>query len=513
MTLAKSNPKIAQTHSCTERKRQSFGGISIAVKSNKTHNPRDAVAVRPRWLCFEALEARLLLSVSAEEQYFVYLLNRARHDPVAYQRQAGLPVDLSQIAPRPPLAVNDQLMRSADQRADEMACYDYIGHHSPVTKAWPNQVARSHGYALPSAWPNDNNFIESIAAGDWYDRADVPLDALIIDQGLPSATHRRHLLGVDGFYAENREIGIGFASEPNSTYDHYWTVHIARREEAGTFLTGVVFEDGNGNGRYDSGEGLPRVSIETIGLATLTNDAGGFSLAVPANGWYRIRASGPGLAVPVTGSVLVAEANVHVDILSGIRGVYVGFADRPTSAWTNPRDRFDVSNNQVVDPLDALQVINHLNTAGPGELAEFDPSDETLPPLLDVDGDGRVLPHDALYVINYLNRPDGSGEGEPEGRIEAARSSWFPPLAFDGFGDDPSDPMVSVPTRFDPRPSLAADVFPRIAWPASGERGRPAPIGTSRLASELGGLDDTFDTLLAPGNLDDLLTEIALGRP
>ena len=265
---------------------------------------------------------------------------------------------------------------------------------------------------MPSAWSNDNNFIESIAAGDWYDSADVPLEALIVDQGLPGADHRRHLLGVDSFYAENREIGVGYATETDSTYGHYWTVHIARQENAGIFLTGVVYDDRNGNGRYDADEGLPGVTVQANGLAATTNDAGGYSLAVSARGWYRVLASGPRLAVPVTGSVLVAGANVEVDIVSGVRGVYLDFADKPTSAWTNPRERLDVSDNAVVDPMDALQVINHLNTTGPAQLALPDLPDKMLPPLLDVDGDGLVLPHDALFVINYLNRTNNSGEGE-----------------------------------------------------------------------------------------------------
>ena len=260
------------------------------MKSKKTFTGRDAAAPRPRTLRFESLEDRLLLSVTAEEQQFVYLLNLARHDPVAYQREAGLAVDLSGIAPRPPLAVNDRLMRSASVRSDEMAEHDYFGHQSPVTGDWPNKVARDQGYALPSGWSDDTNYIESIAAGDWYDQAAAPFNALIVDQGLPTAAHRRHLLGVDAFYAENREIGVGYATNPASTYSRYWTVHIARQESADVFLTGVVFADGNGNGRYDAGEGLPEVTVQAAGRVATTNEAGGFSLAVPPNGSYRISA-------------------------------------------------------------------------------------------------------------------------------------------------------------------------------------------------------------------------------
>jgi hypothetical protein len=209
----------------------------------------------------------------------------------------------------------------------------------------------------------------------------------------------------------------------------------------------------------------------------------------------------------VTGSVLVAAANVHLDVISGVRGVYLDFAAKPTSAWTNPRDRLDVSNNQIVDPQDALQLINHLNAAGPGELAVLDPSDESMPPLLDVDGDGRVLPHDALYVINYLNRTDGSGEGEPEWTTDGGPQAWMPTLAVARVALDPRDSIVLVPARFDFRQTRAADVFPPLAWLASRES-VPTPIGASRLASEQESRDDTFDNLAAFDKSDELLTEI-----
>ncbi len=378
----------------------------------KTHTGRDAAAPRPRTLRFECLEARLLLSVSAEEQQFVYLLNLARHDPVAYQREVGLAVDLSGIAARPPLAVHECLMQSAGLRSDEMAQHDYFGHLSPVTGDWPNKVARDQGYDLPSGWADDENYIESISAGDWYDQAAAPLHALIVDQGRSTAGHRRHLLGVDAFYAENREIGVGYAADPASSYGRYWTVHIARRDPAEVFVTGVVFDDGDGDGRYDPGEGLPGVTLQAGDFSATTNDAGGFSLAVAPNRWYRIHASEPGSAVLATGNVLVGDANVEVDIRSGISGAFVNFANQPTSAWTNPQDRLDVSANRDVEPLDALQIINHLNATGPGQPALPAALAEPQPPFLDTDGDALVLPRDALLVINGLNRTPGGGEGE-----------------------------------------------------------------------------------------------------
>lgn len=55
---------------------------------------------------------------------------------------------------------------------------------------------------------------------------------------------------------------------------------------------------------------------------------------------------------------------------------------------------FDVSGNGQLDPLDALLVINSLNTVVSGEQA---------PAGLDVNADGQLTPLDALLIINRLN--------------------------------------------------------------------------------------------------------------
>ena len=78
------------------------------------------------------------------------------------------------------------------------------------------------------------------------------------------------------------------------------------------------------------------------------------------------------------------------------------------SAWQNPRDRFDVTNNQSVSALDVLQIVNEINRNGTRELAR---SGLTAPPYLDVNGDGYCTALDALQVVNWINSR-GSGEGE-----------------------------------------------------------------------------------------------------
>ncbi|HEY6564386.1 MAG TPA: GEVED domain-containing protein, partial [Pirellulaceae bacterium] len=85
------------------------------------------------------------------------------------------------------------------------------------------------------------------------------------------------------------------------------------------------------------------------------------------------------------------------------------------SDWQNPDDRYDVNDDGVTAPLDALRVITELDNhrvTDPltGMLPATRPDGEQY---YDVNGDGFVSPLDALLVINQLpstsNRPNPPG--------------------------------------------------------------------------------------------------------
>jgi VCBS repeat-containing protein len=83
--------------------------------------------------------------------------------------------------------------------------------------------------------------------------------------------------------------------------------------------------------------------------------------------------------------------------------------DVVSSLYQNPKNKFDVNNDGFVSPIDALIVINYLNTR------PVPPLETTLPPnYLDVDGSGFVSAVDILQVINFLNDRvvSRSAEGE-----------------------------------------------------------------------------------------------------
>ena len=254
------------------------------------------------------------------EQLFIYELNRARNNPARFDQANNLAADLSTVAPQPPLTVNYNLVASARFHADEMATFNYFAHQSAVTGDWPNKMARDHGYPLPSFYPNDQNNIESIAAGNLIDTALAALVLLIEDAGVVPPGHRIHLLGINAFFAGHREIGVGHAFNLASDFDHYWAIHTGVRDAsvaAPQFLTGVVFNDVNGNRRYDLAEGLAGVNVSNGVTTVQTNGAGGWSMFV-APGVYTLTASGGNLVGTPSAKVSVASGvNVEVDFISG----------------------------------------------------------------------------------------------------------------------------------------------------------------------------------------------------
>lgn len=98
------------------------------------------------------------------------------------------------------------------------------------------------------------------------------------------------------------------------------------------------------------------------------------------------------------------------------------------SPWQNPARPLDVDNDQTLSPLDALVLINRINTFGSGALPmRTNPLDY----YYDVDGDSQLTPLDVLQVINALNSGASGGLVFPNpGNSEVAPAGFISiPLA------------------------------------------------------------------------------------
>ena len=103
-----------------------------------------------------------------------------------------------------------------------------------------------------------------------------------------------------------------------------------------------------------------------------------------------------------------------------------------TATWTNPTEPLDVNNDTFISPLDALLILNDLNSVGARELGSPG-SGQTPPPFVDTNGDGFISPIDALSILNYLNSISSlqSTAAMPVSAIKGAES---PPSEFHGTG-------------------------------------------------------------------------------
>lgn len=117
---------------------------------------------------------------------------------------------------------NPVLSRVARARALDMGTRRYFRHVTPEGVG-PNRLVEGAGYALPSMYSHSRsaNNVEVITAGD-----DTPREAW--RSWLGSRSHRRQVLGLNPFFAEQTDYGVGHAEIPNSRYRHYWVLITAR---------------------------------------------------------------------------------------------------------------------------------------------------------------------------------------------------------------------------------------------------------------------------------------------
>ncbi len=107
------------------------------------------------------------------------------------------------------LKLNDQLNSAAQSHSNDMASKNFFDHTGSDGSDAGERISRT-GYK-PRTWA------ENIAAG-------YKTPAEVVAAWMNSSGHRANILNAD-----MREIGVGFAQNPNSTYTNYWTVDFAAR--------------------------------------------------------------------------------------------------------------------------------------------------------------------------------------------------------------------------------------------------------------------------------------------
>ncbi|MEM9783270.1 MAG: FG-GAP-like repeat-containing protein [Pseudomonadota bacterium] len=256
---------------------------------------------------------------TANEQYLIELINRARADPAAEARalginlNSGLPSGSINGSAKQPLAPVETLLNAADTHSQNMVRDDFFAHRGLDGLSATDRMFQAGWEPLRGSWATGENISARFSTGA------LPAASTIVShhEGLfKSPGHRQNILS-DRF----SEIGVGQATGDFVRNGTYWpNASIATQKFADggrTFVTGVVIDDRNGNEFYDIGEGLS-VTVTVTGsngfsFEGTTFASGGYSVVVPDNATYTVTFSGGALGGEITETVQVGTKNVKVD--------------------------------------------------------------------------------------------------------------------------------------------------------------------------------------------------------
>jgi serralysin len=243
---------------------------------------------------------------TADEQYMLELVNRARSDPAAEAARLGVSLGTITAAPKQPLAFDPDLIEAARLHSAWMLDADAFSHTGEGGSSAGQRMAAA-GYQFTGSWTWGENIAYRGGA------ATATTVESLHDALFRSSGHRANILN-----ATFREAGIGIEDGEYRGFTATMATQAFAKSGTEAFLTGVAFGDRDGDRFYDPGEGwgAVRVEAEGAGGATWTAttwDSGGYTLALPA-GSYSVTFSGGALAAPVTKAVTVGTSNVKLDL-------------------------------------------------------------------------------------------------------------------------------------------------------------------------------------------------------
>ena len=289
-----------------------------------------------------------MTTLAAPEQYLLELINRARLDPASEVPRDGL-TDLNQYIatttagypitadPKQPLAGSNLLAGVAEVHSDAMN----------TSKVLESTTKNGHNDAGDGGSPADRiahaGYIQNQVAGVTYRNENIGMSyttapGALTDSQIWGMTRSQH----EGLFKDDpsfnwgeggghrlamlddnmREVGIGVTS---GTYKGNNAIFVT--EEFGSsgtqsFLTGVVYNDKDGDHFYGMNEAVQGVTATVTNAAggavgsDATGSGGGWSVGEPG-GTYAVTFSGGGLAAAVSATVEGGNRNAKLDLVNG----------------------------------------------------------------------------------------------------------------------------------------------------------------------------------------------------
>lgn len=252
------------------------------------------------------------MTLNAHEQYILELINRGRLDPLAEAARFGIDLNQGLSAgqigghTQQVLAANAQLSAAASAHSFWMMDTDTFSHTGEGGSRVYDRITDA-GYQFTGPY---QTYGENLAYGGNTAGIDLNVQAEIRYNDLfLSAGHRRNTFN-DSF----REVGI---AHEQGMYGRFHASMLTENfATSGTdhFVTGVAYDDTNGNDFYGIGEGRAGITFSADGASQTTGSAGGYGLGVTPDGTTRvtIRDGGTTLA---TLDVDTSSQNAKLDLV------------------------------------------------------------------------------------------------------------------------------------------------------------------------------------------------------
>ena len=262
-----------------------FEDVGVSLRSGK-------VKLGGRWYNSYLLVLDFATSVmSCREMELMELVNQAREIPMSVAVSLGMDSDkivedlpvLEDILTNglPPFSFNESLYAAATAHGLDMLENNYYSYVSLDGSAVDDRISRE-GY-LPVF---SDELLGCLTSAGYMEPADIArmLFEANFKAELKPENEDRIILN-----PELKDAGTSFTVRAVDNGDGlYTTQHLlvadcaAREEQAGLFLTGLVFEDLDGDALFDPGEGLAGIQITIQGdsgkIDCFTNSAGGFAV-------------------------------------------------------------------------------------------------------------------------------------------------------------------------------------------------------------------------------------------
>lgn len=330
---------------------------------------------------------------SADAQLYLEYINRAREDAIveahrlaaetdpdivsAYNffnidtndivSQFQWAVDYGHMAQHAePLAFNEDLNQMAELHTEDMFDNEFQGHVSSANPPAPympgdelSDRAAAVGYS-GSLGENVYSYADSIEHGhagfnvDWGNTTNTSSPAYnpnFAGQGMQNPAGHRLSIHNPNF----KEAGIGVINGTNSSVGPQLVTQNFGSTGDATFVTGVVFEDLDGDNFYDIGEGRSgvRIDVDGSGFFAISTDSGGYTIPVSGDGNYEVTFSGGGFSDFVTTAIVSNGENVKIDYLvSLLAGDYNGDGFVDAADYTVWRDNLGAPAGTLPNDID-----------------------------------------------------------------------------------------------------------------------------------------------------------------